>query len=142
MAFTSGVKGHINIPSGAGGLNGFFRQWRASIEGELFEATTWENQTNHPESIRGLHDLKGSGIAIFDGDATPVLTHMQTEDADAVANFELHLIKAVNPSNFTGYGFSGLLSIIDVTVEKRGQAIVVMSFESSGAISTDPVAAA
>lgn len=129
MAYTSGVKGLCTIPAGAGGLNGFIRRWDAEIAGELFDATTWENQTNHPESIRGLHDLKGSCEAIFDGDTTPVLTHMQTEDAAPVAAFALYLISSTH-----GYTFAGLLSIIDITVEKRGQAVVVMSFESSGTI--------
>lgn len=129
MAYTSGVKGLCTIPVGAGGLNGFIRRWDAEIAGELFDATTWENQTNHPESIRGLHDLKGSCEAIFDGDATPVLTHMQTEDAVATAGFALYMIGSTR-----GYTFAGFLSNIDITVEKRGQAIVVMSFESSGAI--------
>lgn len=134
MAYTSGVKGLCTIPAAALGNTtavGFIRRWDAEIAGELFDATTWENLTNHPESIRGLHDLKGSCEAIFDGDDTPQVTRMQVEDALLTAGFALYMIGSTH-----GYTFGGIISILDITVEKRGQALVALSFESSGAITT------
>ena len=134
MAYTSGVKGLVVMPAlatGSAAATGFIRRWDAEIAGELFDATTWENQTNHPESIRGLHDLKGSCEAIFDGANKFDITALQIESAPAIAGFELYMMGSTH-----GYTFSGLVGILDLTVERRGQAIVVISFESTGAIVT------
>lgn len=136
MAYTSGVKGSVTIPGaalGSGNIDpvGLIRRWDAEIAGELFDATTFENQTNHPETIRGLHDLKGSCEAIFDGANKLDLTNLQTVDQGPTAAFALYLIASTH-----GYTFSGIISIVDLTVERRGQALAVITFESSGAIVT------
>lgn len=136
MAYTSGVKGLCTIPGAALGTAnidpvGLIRRWDAEFAGELFDATTFENQTSHPETIRGLHDVKGSCEAIFDGANKLDLTNLQTADQAATAAFALYMISSTH-----GYTFSAIISILDLTVERRGQALAVISFESSGAIVT------
>lgn len=136
MAYTSGVKGLCTVPGAAlGSANidpvGLVRRWDAEISAELHDATTFENQTNHPETIRGLYDVKGTCEAIFDGANKLDFTNLQTIDQGPTAAFALYLIASTH-----GYTFAGIISIADITVERRGQALVVLSFESSGAITT------
>lgn len=132
MAYTSGVKGTITIPAAATGsavVTGFIRRGDITIEGEVFDVTAFENQTNHPEFIRGVHDAKGTCEAVFDGANTLEMSDLQTEDAAPTAGFKLWCIKDTH-----GYQFAGMISILDITVEKRGQAVLNISYESSGTI--------
>ena len=132
MAYTSGVKGTITIPAAATGsaaVVAFITRGDITIEGELFDVTTFDNQTNHPEFLRGLHDAKGTCEATFDGANTLEMSDLQTEDAAPTAGFKVWMIKDTH-----GYEFTGIISILGIVVEKRGQATVSISYESSGAI--------
>lgn len=128
MAYTSGVGGAVTLPSGAGGQTGLIRTWNATIAQEIIDATTFSDSGNMRTKIGGMYDLKGTCEAIFDGSAVPALGTLVTADSAGTSGFVLLL------SSGESYDFTGIISNIGISIEKTGQAIVTMTFESDGEV--------
>lgn len=136
MAAITGIDGSVTIPAVAGGQTGLIYRWSADIEREIIDITSFDDSGSAKVKAGGMHQLTGSCEAYFDSTALPVIdgdSGLTVADAVAtVADFELQ--------TKTGdkYTFGGLITSIRVAVEKVGQCIVTMNFQSDD----DVVAAA
>lgn len=134
--YASGVKGWVEIPAAAGGQALLIQRWDAEIIREDFDGTVFTDGShiNARKTLGGMHDLKGSCEAIVDDAAIPVLGTITTEDALPTAGFQLWGVIGDAGADSEGYKFDGIISRLSVNVDRRGQARVTMSFESSGTI--------
>lgn len=126
MAVLTGTTGDVTI-TGSDGVTAFIFQWSADVTREIFDASSFDTANNSREKIGGPMQLVGSCQAHCAG-TTPTLTDMQTDDFAGTAGFVL------SPSTGETWTFKGIISGISMTVEKNGQAIITMNFESTGTI--------
>jgi len=138
--FASGARGHIVIPAGAGAQSTGFRRWSASFERDMADATVFDNQDNAERNLGLMHDCKATAEGIADDAVTPILTHMQTVDAEPVAGFVLAAVKGTpsvsNPHK--GWSFAGLVTEMTIDAPKLAEQTISIGFESSDTIDQDP----
>lgn len=128
MSMITGVDGSATIPAGAGGTTITIFRWNADIQREVFDATGFGADSNRRVKIGGMYHLVGTAEGWLDTDGVPVLGSLITSNAAVTAGFVLQ-----SQSTDT-YTFSGIVGNINVVVERVGQAIATISFESSGAV--------
>lgn len=142
MAATTGVSGRVVIPlSTGGGQIGLIKRFTLDIQSDIIDSTTFDSlssgiPSNARSKRRGMAHAVGTAEAWFNAGTVPRINIMKGLNAvPTTADFELYLSDDLGgtPSQ-KGYKFKGMMSAITVNVQKTGQAVVTMNFESSGTI--------
>lgn len=128
MSVITGVGGSATIPSAAGGGTITIFRWNADYQREVFDATGFSTSGNRRAKIGGMHHLVGTVEGWCDTAGVPTLGTLATDNAAATADF---ILQTATGDTYT---FSGIIGSINVVVERVGQAIATLGFESSGAI--------
>lgn len=127
MAIQTGVRGDVTNATGDG-VDAFIFQWSADFQREVFDISNFDDDTNARFKLGGMYHLVGTCQAYLDNGAPPAIADFLTEDFIPTATIVLQTFAAKT------YTFKAIISNMNVAMEKRGQSIVTLSFESSEAV--------
>lgn len=134
----SGVNGKVTVPSAAGGQTIQMFEWTATVERELSDVSTFDEDTNWRVKQGGIAHMTGSATGYFDADTsdTDKITAFATEDDAPTAAFKLVETTTTAPDKM--FWFDGILGNVTVNVNKTGGPVTIsFTFESSGPIGED-----
>lgn len=131
----SGSQGQVAIPSGVMGESIVVNAWEATIEHEVFDATPFSAVGATADNFR----TKGHGLAHMTGTLTGWMLdtavleigNIGTPNQAPTALFELITVVGATDKS---YNFTGVISSMALSVDRRGEATATLSFESSGEI--------
>ncbi|KKM72867.1 hypothetical protein LCGC14_1416160 [marine sediment metagenome] len=129
----SGAKGSVVIPVGAlsfttVAINGLVIRWTMSIAREEHDTTTFAVTSNFREWKGGMASFTGRCEGYLSADESLLMTPLEVEDQAPVASFSL-----VATTNRT-YGFAGLITGVDMGVDKGAHTSFAFTFRGSGQI--------
>lgn len=142
----SGTTGSVTIPAAAGGIagtptTGLVFRWNGRFEREVKDVTTFDDSGSARVKRGGMMSVTGTCDAYFNAtmpgidSSQPVGVTSGVGDADGggVAGFVLQA--------FTGrtYTFPAITRTIRHNIEKTGDSIVTMTFQSSWLTGADDV---
>lgn len=141
MAILTGVDGNVTIPAAAGGGGGGsvynIIRWSATLEREIIDATLFAGSpTSARDKIGGMMHLTGTAEGHIDSTGIPTPGTMDDLNGAPTAGFVLITDQGTTDSAYT---FTGIITNMNISVEKSGAATVTLSFESSGDIGTTTV---
>ncbi len=130
MAAITGNSGSCAFSDGNTGaaLDAYVTSWTATFNSDIHETTSWAVSNNAKTNISGLYDMTGSFEGFIDAGTTPPLDDLVTP---ASATLEL------TTTGVYSYGFSALLSSIQMDVTLGGVNSFTANFESTGVITID-----
>ena len=133
----SGSQGQVALPSTVMGATIVVNTWEATIEHEVFDATPFSAagaaSTNFRVKAHGLAHLTGTCSGWMLDSIVPEIGNIASLNQAPTALFELITVTA---STDKSYNFSGVIGSMAISVDKRSEATVTLSFESSGTITT------
>ena len=135
----SGANGGVTVPTAAGGQTIQITEWTATIEREVFDTSTFDEDTNWLVHQGGMTHLTGSATGYFDGDTgdTDKIGAFGTEDDAPTSGFKLVAYEVAGTEQ-KWFEFSGILSNVTFNVAKTGGPVTIsFNFESSGSILED-----
>lgn len=136
MATITGVIGDVILTGGTIptlDTDLYVHRWSATVEGDLLPGDTFTNTDNLSRVIRGMYDLKGTFEAQLAREATInlLLFDMLTPNAAPTTVFNLVTTTGKN------WTFTGIIGEVVITHSKPEVTTVVVSYESSGAVTID-----
>ena len=142
----TGATGSVTIPAGAGGIpgapgTGLVHRWNGRFERAVLDVTSFDDSGSARVKRGGMMSVTGECTAYFNATmpgidaAQPATVTSGVGDADggAVAGFVLQA--------YTGrtYTFPAITRMIGHAIEKRGQIIIRMGFQSGWISGSDDV---
>ena len=124
----SGSQGSVTIGGAEKGATISVTAWEATFAQDVFEDTPFSVTNNARTKAMGMSMLSGSITGWILDSIAPELGTAATNNAPPIAGM---VLQTSSGDTFT---FSSVVTSMNVTVAKTGQAQCVLSFESSGEV--------